>query len=536
METDASCKVLSRYKRRRQEQNTLELRNDVDRYLSDSCEELNDQFDVLTWWKLNAVKYLILSKIAQDIFAISVSTVAFESAFNTGGRILDSFRSSLSPKTVEALICTQIWIRGKTTLLDLCPELEEMEICEKFENGKGNASGRPTRGKKDAKIPPRRGALRDDRGRGAGCVQPDSVPDQLSAEAKHLRDFRKYNPTTFDESLEDSTKDQMWLSSVETIFRYMKCPNDEKVQCVVFMLTDKGTAWWETIERMLGGDVGQITWEQFKESLRGLTCPRSQEEGQLQDRIRRLSSCLFQCRSGTLGQMEILAASSRNLLRQEKLQEGSLYVLLVERTIWVDVCLGPGLVSSGKVFATSKSEVERTGTILTEVEPLDHILSVSTPFGESMLSKEKVKACQVETVGHVIGVTLLVLDLHDFDVILGMDWLAANHASIDCSHKEVALNPPLMANFKFKGEGSRSLPKVISAMKASKLLNQDTWSILASVVDTREVDVPLSSEPMSSIQNGPSRVERAESAVTGGHVVSKAGVSVDQAKIEAVTS
>ncbi|KAA0065439.1 zinc finger BED domain-containing protein RICESLEEPER 2-like [Cucumis melo var. makuwa] len=134
METDASCRVLSRYKRRRQEQNTLELRNDVDRYLSDPCEELNDQFDVLTWWKLNAVKYPILSKIAQDIFAVPVSTVASESAFSTGGRILDSFRSSLSPKTVEALICTQNWIRGKTTLLDLCPELEEMEICEKIEN------------------------------------------------------------------------------------------------------------------------------------------------------------------------------------------------------------------------------------------------------------------------------------------------------------------------------------------------------------------------------------------------------------------
>ncbi|KAL4013587.1 hypothetical protein IC575_025759 [Cucumis melo] len=136
METDASCRVLSRYKRRRQEQNTLELRNDVDRYLSDPCEELNDQFDVLTWWKLNAVKYPILSKIAQDIFAVPVSTVASESAFSTGGRILDSFRSSLSPKTMEALICTQNWIRGKTTLLDLCPELEEMEICEKIENGK----------------------------------------------------------------------------------------------------------------------------------------------------------------------------------------------------------------------------------------------------------------------------------------------------------------------------------------------------------------------------------------------------------------
>ncbi|TYK11903.1 gag protease polyprotein [Cucumis melo var. makuwa] len=86
-------------------------------------------------------------------------------------------------------------------------------------------------------------------------VVPQVVPDQLSAEAKHLRDFRKYNPTTFDGSLEDPTRAQLWLSSLETIFRYMKCSEDQKVQCVIFMLTDRGTAWWETIERMLG-----VTW------------------------------------------------------------------------------------------------------------------------------------------------------------------------------------------------------------------------------------------------------------------------------------
>ncbi|KAL4032817.1 hypothetical protein IC575_005899 [Cucumis melo] len=106
-----------------------------------------------------------------------------------------------------------------------------------------------------------------------------------------------------------------------------------------------------------------------------------------------------------------------------------------------------------------------------------------------MLSKEKVKPCQIEIAGHVIEVTLLVLDMLDFEVILGMDWLAANHANIDCSRKEVTFNPPSRARFKFKGEGSRSLPQVISAIRASKLLSQSTWGILASVVDTREADV-----------------------------------------------
>ncbi|KAL4014334.1 hypothetical protein IC575_026536 [Cucumis melo] len=188
---------------------------------------------------------------------------------------------------------------------------------------------------------------------------------------------------------------------------------------------------------------------------------------------------------------------------------------------------GAGAPHQGKVFATNKTEAKRAGNVVTgtlpvlwhyalvlfdsgsshsfisstfvlharlEVEPIYHVLSVSTPSGESMLSKEKVKACQIEIAGHVIEVTLLVLDMHDFDVILGMDWLAANHASIDYSRKEVAFNPLLMVSFKFKGEGSRSLPKVISTMRASKRLSQGTWSILASVVDTREVDVSLSLE------------------------------------------
>ncbi|KAL0556433.1 hypothetical protein IC582_004947 [Cucumis melo] len=190
---------------------------------------------------------------------------------------------------------------------------------------------------------------------------------------------------------------------------------------------------------------------------------------------------------------------------------------------------GAGAPHQGRVFATNRTEAEKAGTVVTgtlpvlghyalvlfdsgsshsfissafvsharlEVEPLHHVLSVSTPSGECMLSREKVKACQIEIAGHVIEVTLIVLDMLDFDVILGMDWLAANHASIDCSRKEVTFNPPSMASFKFKGGGSKSLPQVISAIRASKLLSQGTWGILASVVDTREVDVSLSSEPV----------------------------------------
>ncbi|KAK1379810.1 hypothetical protein POM88_026554 [Heracleum sosnowskyi] len=56
---------------------------------------------------------------------LKVSTVASESAFSTSGHILDPFRSSLSPKLVEALVCTQSWLKGQQGGLKLDSYVDE---------------------------------------------------------------------------------------------------------------------------------------------------------------------------------------------------------------------------------------------------------------------------------------------------------------------------------------------------------------------------------------------------------------------------
>ena len=67
---------------------------------------------------------------------VLVSIVASESAFTTGGRILDPFRSSLSPLTVEALICCQNWLRSTSSPVKLWEAMDEVQsIDEELELG-----------------------------------------------------------------------------------------------------------------------------------------------------------------------------------------------------------------------------------------------------------------------------------------------------------------------------------------------------------------------------------------------------------------
>ena len=83
---------------------------------------------------MNSSKYQLLSKVALDVLAIPLSEVASKSTFSIGGRVLDPFRSSLLPNTVEMLICGQNWLRA-TDIIDLQESMEEVESYKGLESG-----------------------------------------------------------------------------------------------------------------------------------------------------------------------------------------------------------------------------------------------------------------------------------------------------------------------------------------------------------------------------------------------------------------
>lgn len=86
-------------------------KNELDIYLEEGFK-LKTKMGALEYWKLNASRFPKLARMASDILSIPITTVASESTFSIGGRILQKYRNCLLPETVQALICTRNWLRG----------------------------------------------------------------------------------------------------------------------------------------------------------------------------------------------------------------------------------------------------------------------------------------------------------------------------------------------------------------------------------------------------------------------------------------
>ena len=104
-------------------------RTELDKYLAEECEDETKHFDILAWWKGQSSRFPILSRMARDVLSIPISTVASESAFSTCGRIMDDFRTSLTPFMVEALVCTQDWLK-RATPTNIAENTEELTYLE----------------------------------------------------------------------------------------------------------------------------------------------------------------------------------------------------------------------------------------------------------------------------------------------------------------------------------------------------------------------------------------------------------------------
>lgn len=106
-------------------------KSEFDQYLEEETHPMADKFNILTWWEVNGSRFPTISKIARDVLAVPTATVASESAFSIGGRVIDESRSCLLPDAVEALITTSDWIPSRRNLTVQMYPNEREETCAK---------------------------------------------------------------------------------------------------------------------------------------------------------------------------------------------------------------------------------------------------------------------------------------------------------------------------------------------------------------------------------------------------------------------
>ena len=67
-----------------------------------------------------------------------------------------------------------------------------------------------------------------------------------------------------------------------------------------------------------------------------------------------------------------------------------------------------------------------------KVEILEDPLYVSSPLGIRARIRMICRGCELEISGTLLTVDLRIMDMSEFEVILGMDWLTAYKVVIDC--------------------------------------------------------------------------------------------------------
>ncbi|XP_070056570.1 uncharacterized protein [Nicotiana tomentosiformis] len=122
-------------------------------------------------------------------------------------------------------------------------------------------------------------------------------------------------------------------------------------------------------------------------------------------------------------------------------------------------------------------------------DSLSSPIYVSTPVGDSLVVDCVHWSCLIALSGFETRANLLLLGMVDLDVILGMNWLSPHYANLDCHAKTVTLAMPHLPRLEWRGTLEYTLRRVISFLKAQRMVEKRCDTYLAYVRDV-SIDTP----------------------------------------------
>uniref|UniRef100_A0A2N9FNH1 RNA-directed DNA polymerase n=1 Tax=Fagus sylvatica TaxID=28930 RepID=A0A2N9FNH1_FAGSY len=357
-------------------------------------------------------------------------------------------------------------------------------------------------------------------------------------------EFRKQNPPTF-AGATDPMVAENWLLKMEKLLKVLHCTDSQKVEYATFTLEGPAERWWAGTEVLLKEELGQCVLKKTLNTVMVLMRVERNNGHLVLNTVKGKDRGLREgsLRSLEIGQQSFVHDKNASSHSNEKKtcsfcgmsHEGQPCAIKLCYTCkqpghYARVCPTKGSGSSsspqtqksdasvkrvqGRVYALTTQDAQATDTVVTGIlplfstparvlfdpgsthsfiscgfvrniarspEPLEYELSVSTPLGDTLMSNLVLKSCMFCIEGRELSADLVLLGMHDFDVILGMNWLAAYHASVDCFEKEVVFRPP--------GKGCRGfLASVVDLQK--KELEIEDIPVVREFPDVFPEDLP----------------------------------------------
>ena len=125
-----------------------------------------------------------------------------------------------------------------------------------------------------------------------------------------------------------------------------------------------------------------------------------------------------------------------------------------------------------------------------EVETLEEPLYVSSPLWIRARIGMICRGCELEISGTLLTVDLRIMDMSEFDVILGMDWLTAYWVVIDCERRRVTAYTQNGTRVVFQGDKHDILLQTVYKSKCQGQLAGWLASLTLKDEERPDLDLP----------------------------------------------
>ena len=125
-----------------------------------------------------------------------------------------------------------------------------------------------------------------------------------------------------------------------------------------------------------------------------------------------------------------------------------------------------------------------------EVETLEDMLYVSSPLGIRARIGMICRGCELEISETLLIVDLRIMDMSEFDVILGMDWLTTYRVVINCERMRVTAYTQDGTRVVFQGDKHDMLPQIVYESRCQRQLAGWLASLTLEDEERPDLDLP----------------------------------------------